>query len=921
MAMFVLEFLTLASALRCCIGYTVVQRPAEYYNYWNNYQNYQLQPSDYQWKSTEYQWQPLDYAEQPYDYQYNNYQYNNYQPNTYQPNSYPTNYYQPYYYKPYDYQPYNYKPYEYQPSYSSYYYYPQYDLSTPYGYNVRPKLPHAAAQQLLQVYRMIRVLDVFRDSVPDPAPTSLDQLIQELSDEALQYKLAELLHNEPGYEEVAGLVNDPNVNVMNPFVNNHRRLLPAIQRAITGVDLTTELDHDLYGRLRALRDQANALTVEQIEAELSHGLRGQAKEVEVSDVLENLLDDVEAKDLEEFHENLQKEGDLNEMDKYLVVIDDPEIKIQQEPKQSNDFHDETLDDLEAALEVYLEEQKLVEANKIKEKSITEHEQETTVASTTTETPIPVEAPKDSWLGSLLGKGHLLPGHYGSSNEAPESQKLPQPIDVSQPAVLVEMDEMESNKLDDQNAWVHQKKEDTDPLDFDIDQRFQAPSVTSTEKTNSVTHSVPLWLIENSKKQDAESKQIELIDLFEDHTEGEEELLRQLPDEQDEEDTNDTVIELEDIMESRTEGDDEIVQELPGNEQVKTEKIPSMVGEEKAREAPSVEEKRKEDGPARYDLLVELEHQYLLGLLENSTEDSVTVDTNQELERLDVTTETSSTEATSVGQPSAANVYEVHTESTRVEARGESSTFTPTAPSESDVRSYVREELLKVLNLLVESNGFPELKEDITEGDLKELVEELSLVQMGVRWTEMISALQKLIANKKLHNSDRIVETLEHWKQGGEGNLDDGYFDRTYGNEEQVESRQIDEIDMEEMQFAQFQAAIVESRNLEEEVITTQGPFVDKSDNYFDGAYNLTNKTVNQSLPLNGSANQNETTIPTDETRNARFFNVGSNQNELDNSTQDPPVTEDTSIRHSLQTEETTDKLEVTTLQSFPTNET
>ncbi|XP_065083927.1 uncharacterized protein LOC135706289 isoform X2 [Ochlerotatus camptorhynchus] len=714
--MSVLGLWTLASALGCCIGFTIVQRPAEYYDYRRNPQDYPWQPSGYQWQSLEYQWEPIEYQGQPSDYQ-------------------------PYDYQPYEYQPYDYKPYDYQPSYSNYYYYPSYELSVPYSHDTtKSKLPYGEAQQLLQVYRVIRVIVVFRDPVHKPV-TSLDRLVHELTDEALQQKLVELLHNVHGYKEVAELKNDPAVKLKNSFVNDYRRLLLAIQRALNALDLKAEFDDDLCEKLRKLRDQANALTVEQIEAELTRGLKGHAKEALVSDVLENLLGEVETKDLEVFHENYDVvvEGedddeplDLDKVEKYLVVIDEPEEKQkQQEPKDRHEIDDEDLEDLAAALELYLEEQKIAESNLVKEKSTIGHdktvEPDTTTLSTTTVyttthaplIPIPAEATKDTWLGSLFGNGNLLAGHYGSPNQVPESQKLPYPIDVSQPAVLVEPEELETNKLDSQNVWVHVENPDNEPLDFDIDQRFQSLSTTaaSADKTNAATHSVPLWLIENSKNQKVENKQMELKDIVEGQNAHRDELQKQLPDDEDEQEFDHREIEFEDTIEGRTEGDDELFLELPENRQIEAEDITDKASTGEAREIPVDEEKLQtveEEGPARFNLPVDLsDHQKL-----NAIPEPVPIVEQQELQRLDVTTESSATPVAIVDQITTLNNNEVHTESAPVESREEPTSVTQTGhtlvdlsghqqlSSTPDLAPIDEQQKLQRLDVTTESSGTP-----------------------------------------------------------------------------------------------------------------------------------------------------------------------------------------------------------------------
>ncbi|XP_062563867.1 uncharacterized protein LOC134226847 isoform X2 [Armigeres subalbatus] len=590
--MSVLGIWVLASLLGCCIGYVVLQRPAEYY--------------DYQNQPYAYQWQPLEY----------------------QPPDYPPSYY------------------------SSYYYY--YPLS--FGFPESPpsipgpRLSFDEAQKLLQVYRLIRVIDIFRE--PIKTVTSLDRLVQQLTNDTIQEQLVELLCHVDGYEEVAALVRGPPGLDLDLFVDNIGRLLLAIQRSLNALDLDDDdyhrsilsqgyagLPETLRKQLRQFRDVANALTVAQIEQELKDGSKSKAKEALVTDLLENLTgeEDEDSSLVDEFNENFDVVDDdedslaLDNVDKYVVVIDDVEKEQQSQKPQ---FSQEDLDKLANVLEHYLEQQKMAEDILKKEKSqekpvllkpSVDPTTSTTTTSTTPPTPVPStisEKDRDSWLDHLFGKGNLKPNH--------------QTIDVSQPAELIEPE------VEEANAWVHEDDFNKNALDFDIDQRFQVH--TSTEKSSTlstVAHSLPMWLTKKPvlKKDENKKSGYEILNKTERH----------------------------------------LLRELPNNEEVTTEEASVEASEGEARELPIDQEKLVEeqiDEPNRFDLLADLtEHK-----VKDSTPVPIAGDVKLEHRQLDEqsTTEAVSEEATSQSAP---NIYEVHTEKAQSESRDEMSSLPTTDHSE------------------------------------------------------------------------------------------------------------------------------------------------------------------------------------------------------------------------------------------------
>ncbi|XP_062716198.1 uncharacterized protein LOC115254619 isoform X1 [Aedes albopictus] len=99
-------------------------------------------------------------------------------------------------------------------------------------------------------------------------------------------------------------------------------------------------------------------------------------------------------------------------------------------------------------------------------------------------------------------------------------------------------------------------------------------------------------------------------------------------------------------------------------------------------------------------------------------------------------------------------------------------------NQQSARQVVKQEVIKVLSLLEEA--FPELEGHVSDPDVDQLVGGLRDVEAGIKWTEMLSAVQKMIARKKLSSGEQILDVLEHWKEDEEGRLNTGYFDRTYG---------------------------------------------------------------------------------------------------------------------------------------------
>nr|XP_029708102.1 uncharacterized protein LOC109402911 isoform X2 [Aedes albopictus] len=354
---------------------------------------------------------------------------------------------------------------------------------------------------------------------------------------------------------------------------------------------------------------------------------------------------------------------------------------------------EALNELITALEIYLQQQKLAE----------EREQDAIgqldSMTSTTNSPVPVAPAEGSWFGSMFGKG------------SDAADKQTDDAD-SKPAM-----ETGSKPSSGENAWVHEDVVEKNPHDFDIDERFQTATNSKDFSTASpVTHSVPLWLTENTEHP--ESKEL-------------------VPD----------VLTTKEI---------EIYEQLP-----------------------------------------------------ESRQDPEDVDDVQEKHQ--------QPEVTTTDEPTSSS-------STDTTDEVSSSTTTATTP---DARSFVKEQILNVLRLLEEAKGFTEIKEHISNADVDQLVDGLADVEAGVRWTEMLTALQNLVADKQLDHAEAIVNVLEHWKKGAKGQLDNGYFNRTYGASPDVEAR-----------------GLVDDQEAPK-LVTEHTPFVDDVDNFSNGTYGSNNKTSNE----------------------------------------------------------------------------
>lgn len=618
----------------CCTGFIIPQQPAPYYDY----------------NGQPYQWQPSSYQSQPSHYYHQSCEYD------------------PSYYSSYS---------------SGYYYYPHVYANPGYHRNdlhtthLDHGLSHYEAEKLLQVYRIIRVVAIFRTPPKSPKKiTSLDVLLHRLTKQKLQEQLVALVNHLHGYEELAKLTHGhPGHDTK--FVNDNARLLAAIQRALNALNLDAydhdphhhkgygfcELHKELCGELRRLRDKANALTVAQIKKELLGGYKPEMKQ-EMEDLDENL----QSRDLEDV------EVDGNEE---AMPVDNEYVEV------------EALNELITALELYLQQQKIAE------EKIQEAVGQPDSMTSTTSSPLPATYTEGSWFGSVFGKGDGAADNQTDNGSKPMTET--------------------NNKPNEPNAWVHEDVVEKEPHDFDIDERFQtATNAWDSSVSSTVTHSVPIWLSEDTEKPES----------------------RKWPPPN----TNTTkeIKITEKRPESRQDPDD--VPESP----------------------------------------VELP-----------------VDGQLEQQQPEVTTE-------------------VVTSSTATNDQLTSSTTTA-APT-FDARRFVKGQVLSVLSMLEEAKGFTELKEHISNPDVDQLVAGLSDVEAGVRWTEMITALQNLVVDKQLNRTEQIVNVLEHWKKGARGQLDNGYFSRTYGASQDVEARGLE---------------------------GSHTPFVDDVDNFFNRSYGLNNKTANE----------------------------------------------------------------------------
>ncbi|XP_021707299.1 uncharacterized protein LOC110678578 isoform X2 [Aedes aegypti] len=339
--MSVLGLWILASLLGCCIGFVTVQRSARHHDC-------HRRPHAYQWQIA------------------------NVQPRDYQPSDYGSYYNPPKLYKS-----------KQDPCPSSF----------------------EEGQKLLQVYRLIRVIVLFRLQTKAHS-SSLDKLVERLV--KLQDQLNKLVYHVDGYEEVAALKQGDHEPDSDMFVHDIGRLLLAIQKALNGLDLDDEdnyynypqhrfrQDHrpkgngcckahgELCEELRQLRDQANALTVAHVKKEMLYGAKLQAKE---SDSF-----------------------DFNIYEQYL-----PEPYNYEEAQLPQSYQFDELDELVIGLELLLQQQMMIakamqfdDQTQVVPAPVIE---DVIIPTTTTlATPVIPPAANEPWLGSFFSKGNLLPGH-------------------------------------------------------------------------------------------------------------------------------------------------------------------------------------------------------------------------------------------------------------------------------------------------------------------------------------------------------------------------------------------------------------------------------------------------------------------------------------------------------------------------------
>ncbi|XP_021709027.1 uncharacterized protein LOC110679209 [Aedes aegypti] len=609
---------------------------------------------------------------------------------------------------------------------------------------------------------------------------------------------------------------------------------------------------ELCEELRHLRDQANALSVPYIKKERVSEIKAMVKQAFDTDILEDLDEDLESRlldldDLDIEMPVITPNEDVLDIDTPVLTgyedvdhidVDEPEIvEYVEVPSNGYKYDEETLDRLALAMDLYLQNQGTIAAQQAKEKSkeiavesttvdYTSSYPRTTLRATTMITPVHSNAKensKDSWFGSLFGKENKLP--------------VKPTIDVSQPAELIEPDH---GKQKEQDAWIHKDVAEKNALEFDIDERFQTPANTENMDVESVvTHSVPIWLMKNAELDMDSNKEVDLVTI------NEEELFRKLPASSRNEAEAVDVVAAEDIEARELPTEEE---ELPVEEDVQQEHLDqettSSSTETSQNEGDyvdgaatenideithelSVEEEKPDQDDLDFDqqsiteiwtveaTSTEASHTENEAVEENVPElpieeENVQVDDTATIEEtstktealdentteyIDVTTHGLSVEGEqpldqqSTSEPST---VEASSPTTPVESHEEHTPPTTTAAPKPDARVFAKEEVFNVLSLLEETKGFTELKEHISIPDVDQLVDGLPNVEAGIRWTEMLSALQKMVTEKQLHSSKEIVDVLEHWKRGMKGQLDNGYFNRTYGGHNDVEVRELDD---------------------------------------------------------------------------------------------------------------------------------
>ncbi|XP_062711423.1 uncharacterized protein LOC115255828 [Aedes albopictus] len=339
----------------------------------------------------------------------------------------------------------------YQPRYHDSYYYnypspakyvhkpePKPHKQEPKSYKPEPKphMPdikhcssHEEGQKYLQLYRLIRVIDLFR------APpkyhkkiTSLDKLVQQLTKQSLQDELVKLVRHVEGYEQVTQLEHGHPDHEMYVLVNDDARLLLTIQKTLNALDLDDYDDHyhdqqhrdhqqhkqhhgccyhhkELCYELRQLRDQANSLKLSHLKKQPIKGHAFQSKSLDNLD--------------------------------------------QQQQQYHQQIEEQMLNEFAAAMERFVQEQVIdTKYNQMYGKP----QQEPAPFIDDVIHPVPSKTPEQAsapWIGSFFGMGNHVPGHQLSDPAKMDNideQKRQEAEDIAEDAA--EAAEGEARELPD-----------------------------------------------------------------------------------------------------------------------------------------------------------------------------------------------------------------------------------------------------------------------------------------------------------------------------------------------------------------------------------------------------------------------------------------------------------------------------------------
>ncbi|XP_055627003.1 interaptin-like [Toxorhynchites rutilus septentrionalis] len=651
-----------------------------------------------------------------------------------------------------------------------------------------PLLSKENSQRLLELYYLIQAVETYRR--PHVAHQNhLDKFIQELQDDVFQTQLRMLLRDVDGFEEVStlGIYNDGQSMLellqKEYYVNDYRLLIPVIQRVLNAIDLG-EIGSglEIRDKLSVLKYDIRELSVDLVEKEeeLYRNLVGPKVAGRDSWTLEDLLAGIfqkqEGDTIADFNDKYdivdedEKPLDSGRVEEFWVILEDPE---------QDEFKTETDDGASVV-------QETSQASNEKQESI---EGSITSGSNKNDSSLePTLVPVSSQLPEIFPS---LEGNESQDIEEPELDYFQKHYGVSTTTLQEASPKPATQDRSDSILIENDVDEEPATLDYVITENVMPEVFPASAET--IVESVV-----NISTKFNESVDPMPTDYDTDEESTEQILDSNLPkeallslQESDATDSGDSVVDYNDphfVFES---------EKLPQPIDVSN---PADLVEPQQHLAEGDQVKRPESLPALQTVP--------LWLLENSS----VVDEEAALRELEENETFTETQASAV--PSEPESRQEEPSSIILEV-------------DPNVLRYMKTELMKILNQLVETQGFQELRQNITDEDIGQLVDQMDQDEMmklvggdDINRAELINILQNLVVDKELKDTDKIVTALELMKNGeGAG---DGYFETNYGvgkgHEEDDKGRSLDEYDMEEasLDVENETNEVVEEENSEDE---------------------------------------------------------------------------------------------------------